>query len=82
LAAERDEPAAAVVAAVQAQEAVGRDASCHDGVKRVLEELLGVDVDSVFGLSEESRGVMMNTVLQRTLLRAPGGGLQGKPPKR
>ena len=58
------------VAAAQAQEAVGRDAACEEGVELVLDELRQVGAGSVFGLGEVGRGVLLNQAVQRGLLRA------------
>ena len=54
LAAERDVLAAAVVAAVQAQEVVGQDAALQEGVELVLDELRQVGAGSVFGLGDKN----------------------------
>ena len=59
-----------VVAAAQAQEAVGQDAAFEEGVELVLHELRQVGAGSVFGLGEEGRGVLLHQTLQRGLLRA------------
>ena len=87
----------AAVAAVDAQETVGQDAAFWKGVELVFDELRQVGAGSVFGLGEEGRGVLLNQVVRRGLLRAvalvanrgairrplglPASGLHARPPK-
>ena len=66
-----------VVAAAQAQEAVGQDAAFEEGVELVLHELRQVGAGSVFGLGEEGRGVLLNR--SGTAWSAPGGGARSGP---
>ena len=69
-AAESEQLVVAAVAAVQAQEAVGQDAALEEGVELVFDELRQVCAGSVFGLSEERRGVLLHKAVQRGLFRA------------
>jgi hypothetical protein len=45
----------------QAQEAIGQDAALKEGVELVFDELRQVCAGSVFGLSEERRGVLLHS---------------------
>jgi len=76
-AAEGDQLVVAAVATAQAQEAVGQDAAFEEGVELVLDELRQVCAGSVFGLSEERRGVLLHKAVQRGLFRAVAFGGQG-----
>ena len=60
----------AAVAAAQAQEAMRQDAAFEEGVELVFDELRQLGAGSVFGLSEESRGVLLHQAVQRGLFRA------------
>ena len=59
-AAEGEQLVVAAVAAVQAQEAMGQDAALKEGVELVFDKLRQVCAGSVFGLSEERRGVLLH----------------------
>ena len=47
-----------------------RTAAFEEGVELVFDELRQVGAGSVFGLGEESRGVLLHKAVQRGLLRA------------
>ena len=47
-----------------------QDAAFEKGVELVFDELRQVGAGSVFGLSEESRGVLLRQVVQHGLFRA------------
>jgi len=58
------------ISTAQPQEPVGQDAAFQEGVELVLDELRQVSAGSVFGLGEESRGVLLHQAVQRGLLGA------------
>ena len=67
VAAERDQPVVAAVAAAQAQEALRQDAAFEERVELVLDELRQVGAGRVFSFSEERRRVLLNQAVQRDL---------------
>ena len=62
----------AAVAAVQAQEAVRRDAAFEEGIEPVLDELrqVGAGLGLSLSLRDEGRGVLLHQAVQRGLFRA------------
>jgi hypothetical protein len=59
-----------IVAAAQAQVAVGEDAPFEEGVELNLCDLRYVGPSSIFGLCEEGRGVPLHWAARRGLFRA------------
>jgi hypothetical protein len=58
----------AAVAAAQAQEPVGQDAALQEGFELVTDELRQPGTCGLFGLGEETLGMLLHQAVQRGLL--------------